>query len=99
MNRELSDRTLLLSSFVCALLPVLTVAASLNLSARVGEALFFGLVGALIPALWLGLTIAYYRRVRTKKSKWLFALAPIAFVYPLAALLLAIAVVVKPGRW
>ena len=99
MTHDASTRLLLWTCIVCALLPPLSLMESLRLSVIMGEAVFFAFAGALIPAIWLGATIAYYRRVRTKSAKWLFALTPIAFIYPLGALLLAIAVLVKPGRW
>jgi hypothetical protein len=99
MTRDASNHLLLWTCIVCALLPLILLINDLNWSARMGEALFFTLAGGLIPAIWLGATIAYYRRVRTKAAKWLFALTPVAFLYPLGALLLAIAVLVKPGRW
>jgi hypothetical protein len=38
--------------------------------------------------LWLGLTIFYYRRTRTKDAAWLFALFPIAFAEPVLLLCL-----------
>lgn len=80
----------------CALLPLLSVMSSLNLSTKIGEATFFFIAGALLPAIWLAITIVYYRRTRTK---WIFALTPCAFVYAIAALVLMLAVGIKPGRW
>ena len=63
---------------------------------RVPAYLAFGVV---VPAVWLALTIVVYRRVRTSRARWLFALAPIAFVYALGALILGIGALIKPGRW
>jgi hypothetical protein len=37
---------------------------------------------SLCAYLWLGVTIAYYRRTHTTSAKWLFALFPIAFAVP-----------------
>jgi hypothetical protein len=95
----ISDRVLFWVSLVCALLPPLSLASSLNLSVRVGEAVFFGVLGVLVPAIWLITTIVYYRRVHTKAARWLFALSPAALLYPLGGLVLAIATLLKPGRW
>jgi hypothetical protein len=40
---------------------------------------------------WLGLTIAYCRRVHSRKSLWLFLGLPIAFALPVIALFFRIA--------
>ena len=98
-STKIPDRVLLVASLVCALLPPLSLGSSLNMSVKVGEAVFFVCLGVLIPAIWLSITIAYYRRVQTKAAKWLFALTPVAFIYPLGGLLLLIATLLKPGRW
>jgi len=69
---------------------------SLSLATKMGEAAFFFIAGALLPAIWLASAIVYYRRTR---KKWIFALTPCAFVYAIAALVLMITVGIKPGRW
>src|SRR5262249_878160 len=99
MPIAISNRALLWVSVVCALLPPLSLASSLNLSVKVGEAAFFIVLGVLIPAIWLSTTIVYYRRAPTKNAKWLFALLPFALLYPLGGLALLIATLLKPGRW
>lgn len=95
----ISTRALLLLSIVCALVPPVSLITAPIPSPGAKEALFLSLFGALVPALWLGLTIAHYRRIRTRNARWLFALAPLALIYPLGGLILAIGVLVKPGRW
>ena len=99
MVGSISNRVLLWVSVVCALLPPLSLASSLNLSVKVGEAAFFIVLGVLVPAIWLSATVVYYRRLRTKNAKWLFAMSPLALLYPLGGLVLLIATLVKPGRW
>ena len=94
-----SNRALFWVSIVGATVPPLSLLNDLNLASRTGEALFFGVFGAAVPLLWLVVTIAYFRRVRTRRAKWLFAMLPAAFLYPLAAVARVIATWVKPGRW
>jgi hypothetical protein len=97
--KAISDRVLLWISIVCAALPPRSLVNDANLSHKIGEAVFFGVLAVLVPLLWLIATLAYYRRLRTKAAKWLFALTPLAMMYPLGALILAVAVLLKPGRW
>ena len=99
MRIPVSDRALLVSSVICALAPPVSLATAPIPTPGPKEAIFLFIFGALIPTIWLALTIAYYRRVRTKNARWLLALAPIAFIYLLGALVLGIGVVIKPGRW
>jgi len=94
-----SDRALLFSSVACALVPPLSLVLAPIPTPGPKEAFFLCFFGVLVPAIWLALAIAYYRRARTKRARWLFALTPVALIYPLGALILALAALVKPGRW
>jgi hypothetical protein len=77
----MSDEALLICSLLCAALPlgILALMIAFHLGALGG--LLLNPVN-LSAYLWLGLTIAYYRRTRTRLAKWLFALFPIAFALP-----------------
>lgn len=55
--------------------------AAVSIAMDVGLSHLKGLLTIDLPAfLWLGLTCLHYRRTRTKRAAWLFALFPIAFV-------------------
>lgn len=60
-------------------LPILVIMVSFRLPAWGGIFLNPVMVCAYF---WLGLTIAYYRRARSKQAKWLFFLFPISFAVP-----------------
>jgi len=95
----ISNRALLALSVACALVPPVSLLTAPIPTPGAKEAFFLLFFGVVFPVAWLVATIAYYRRVHTKNARWLFALTPIALIYPLGALVLGIGVLLKPGRW
>src|SRR5215467_8294679 len=99
MPTSSATRALASLSVICALVPPLSLVAAPIPKPGLSEFLLIFAFGGVVPAVWLALTIIIYRRMRTKRARWLFALAPVAFVYALGALVLGIGLFVKPGRW
>jgi hypothetical protein len=81
IKTSISNEAVLIASIVCALLPIgfFLMLSSFNFPLWGGILLNPANVAAY---LWLGLTIAYYRRTRSKLGKWLFAFFPVAFAIP-----------------
>ncbi|HLZ51230.1 MAG TPA: hypothetical protein VKP61_10780 [Candidatus Acidoferrum sp.] len=77
-NAKLYASLCAVSAFFPLLITALGIHADMELSER---GMLFNPIN-LAAFLWLGLTVLYYRHIRTKSAAWLFALFPIAFAEP-----------------
>lgn len=85
-----------------ALLPWFVSEVVMWISWRVWQssAINLSLIAAsLFSLVWLTASIKYYRRVRTPKARWVFALSPVAFWPLLLLLIFVIGVVAGRGHW
>ncbi len=78
---RVSNRFLLAATLLFAFMPLALLFLMVTFRLPAFGGLFFNPV-TVAAYVWLVLTASYYRRTRSSRAKWLFALFPIAFAVP-----------------